>query len=62
MSDEVIFSQKTHRQMLMLLDELVADSLCQDSLDREKDPFKHFGESFMTNKLKLIKKTLENEN
>ena len=61
MSDEVIFPQKTLHQILTLLDELIADSLHQDSLGRKKDPSKHVGESFMTNKLKLIRETLGNE-
>jgi len=61
MSDEIILSQKTYSQVLNLLGELVANSLYQDSLDKKKDPLKH-GESFMTNKLKLIRETLKNEN
>jgi hypothetical protein len=62
MSDEITLSQKTYHQVLNLLGELVADSLYQDSLDKKKDPLKYSGESFMTNKLKLIKETLKNEN
>lgn len=61
MSDEIILSQKTYSQVLNLLGELVANSLYQDSLDKKKDTLKH-GESFMTNKLKLIRETLKNEN
>ena len=61
MNDEVVFPQKAYRQILTLLDELVADSLYQDSLDKKRDSIKCCGESFMTSKLKLIKETLENE-
>ena len=62
MSDEITLSQKTYYQVLNLLGELVADSIYEDSLKKRKDPVKYSGESFMTNKLKLIKDTLKNEN
>jgi len=62
MSDEKTLSQETYRQILNLLGELVANSVYEDDLQRKKNPLKYSGESFMTNKLKLIRETLENEN
>ena len=55
-------SGDTHTKVLTLLGQLIETSIWQDAKLKSKDPVKNTGESFMTNKLKLIKRTLENEN
>ena len=55
-------SEDTHKKILTLLNQLIDTSIWQDAKLKSKDPVKNPGESFMTNKLKLIRKTLENEN
>jgi hypothetical protein len=62
MRDDVILTQAVHDQVLTLLDQLIETSIWQDAKLKSKDPVKNPGESFMTNKLKLIRKTLKNEN
>lgn len=62
MSNDVIITQVTHDQVIQLLDQLIDISEWQDSESKKENPTKAPGESFMTNKLKLIKKTLKNEN
>ena len=62
MRDDVILTQAVHDQVLTLLDQLIETSIWQDAKLKSKDPAKNPGESFMTNKLKLIRKTLKNEN
>ena len=57
-----VLPQATHKQVLTLLDQLIETSIWQDAKLKSKDPIKNPGESFTTNKLKLIKETLENEN
>ena len=55
-------SEDTHRKILTLLNQLIETSIWQDAKLKSKDPVKNPGESFITNKLKLIRDTLENEN
>ena len=62
MRDDVILTQAVHDQVLTLLDQLIDTSIWQDAKLKSNDPVKNPGESFMTNKLKLIRKTLKNEN
>ena len=62
MSEDKTISQVTYKQILTLLDQLIETSVWQDAKLKSKDPVKNPGESFVTNKLKLIRKTLENEN
>tara|TARA_B100000287_G_scaffold349800_1_gene338464 strand:- start:883 stop:1071 length:189 start_codon:yes stop_codon:yes gene_type:complete len=62
MTDDVILTQSTHDQLLTLVDQLIETSIWQDAKLKSQDPVKNPGESFMTNKLKLIRKTLKNEN
>ena len=62
MSEDKTISQVTYKQILTLLDQLIETSIWQDAKLKSKDPIKNPGESFVTNKLKLIRKTLENEN
>ena len=62
MSEDKTISQVTYKQILTLLDQLIETSIWQDAKLKSKDPVKNPGESFMTNKLKLIRKTLKNEN
>jgi hypothetical protein len=62
MSEDKTISQVTYKQILTLLDQLIETSIWQDAKLKSKDPVKNPGESFVTNKLKLIRKTLENEN
>ena len=57
-----VLPQATHKQVLTLLDQLIETSIWQDAKLKSKDPIKNPGESFVTNKLKLIRETLENEN
>jgi hypothetical protein len=62
MSADKTISQATYKQLLGLLDQLVETSIWQDAKLKSKDPIKNPGESFVTNKLKLIRETLKNEN
>ena len=59
MSEDKTISQATHRQLLTLINQLIETSIWQDAKLKSKDPVKNVGESFMTNKLKLIRETLE---
>mgnify|MGYP003136175503 FL=1 len=56
-----MLTQKQHDQVTGLLDQLVEISIWQDAQSKAKDPSKNPGESFMTNKLKIIRDTLKNE-
>ena len=62
MTNDVILTQKEHDQIKGLLDQLVEISTWQDAEAKAKDPLKNPGESFMTNKLKIVRDTLKNEN
>tara|TARA_Y100000310_G_scaffold218221_1_gene219415 strand:- start:1328 stop:1516 length:189 start_codon:yes stop_codon:yes gene_type:complete len=62
MSEDKVITQATYKQILTLLDQLIETSIWQDAKLKSKDPVKNPGESFITNKLKLIRNTLENEN
>ena len=62
MSEDKTITHATYQQILTLLNQLVETSIWQDAKLKSKDPVKNPGESFMTNKLKLIRETLENEN
>ena len=62
MTIDVILTQKEHDQITGLLDQLVEISTWQDAEAKAKDPLKNPGESFMTNKLKIVRDTLKNEN
>ena len=62
MSEDKIISHTTHQQLLTLLDQLIETSIWQDAKLKSKDPVKNPGESFITNKLRLIREVLENEN
>ena len=62
MRDDVILTQAKHDQVMTLLDQIIETSTWQDAKLKSKDPIKNPGESFMTNKLKLIRATLKNEN
>tara|TARA_R110002051_G_C8475989_1_gene460823 strand:- start:435 stop:623 length:189 start_codon:yes stop_codon:yes gene_type:complete len=62
MSEDKVITQATYKQILTLLNQLIETSIWQDAKLKSEDPIKNPGESFVTNKLKLIIKTLENEN
>ena len=62
MTNDVLLTQKEHDQIPGLLDQLVEISTWQDAEAKAKDPLKNPGESFMTNKLKIVRDTLKNEN
>ena len=62
MTNDVILTQKKHDQITGLLDQLVEVSIWQDAQAKAKDPLKNPGESFMTNKLKIVRDILKNEN
>ena len=62
MSEDKIISYTTLRQVLTLLNQLIETSIWQDAKLKSQDPIQNPGESFMTHKLKLIRKILENEN
>jgi len=62
MSEDRTITHTTYKQILTLLDQLIETSIWQDAKLKSKDPVKNPGESFMTNKLRLIRETLENEN
>jgi len=49
----------SYKEILALLDQLIEISIWQDAGDKANDPVKYSGESFMTNKLKLIQQTLK---
>lgn len=49
------------KKVLGLLDQVIDTSKWQDAKLKSKDPVKNPGESFITNKLKLIREVLENE-
>ena len=55
-------SEDTHKKILALLNQVIDTSIWQDAKLKSEDPIKNPGESFITNKLKLIRETLENEN
>ena len=55
-------SEDTHKKILTLLNQVIGTSIWQDAKLKSEDPVKNPGESFITNKLKLIRETLENEN
>ena len=61
MSNEFILTQKAHNQVTTLLDQLIEISIWQDAESQTKKPEQSHGESFMTNKLKIIRDTLKNE-
>jgi len=62
MSEDKTISHSAHQHILTLLSQLIETSIWQDAKLKSKDPVKNPGESFITNKLKLIRETLENEN
>ena len=62
MSEDKVIPHTTYKQVLTLLNQLIETSIWQDAKLKSKDPIKNPGESFVTNKLKLIRETLENEN
>ena len=62
MSDDKAITHTTYEQILTLLNQLIETSIWQDAKLKSKDPVKNPGESFMTNKLKLMREVLENEN
>ena len=62
MSEDKIISHTTYQQLLTLLNQLIETSIWQDAKLKSQDPVKNPGESFMTNKLQLIREVLENEN
>ena len=61
MNHEFILTQKTHDQITSLLDQMIEASIWQDKKLKSKNPIKNPGESFMTNKLKILRDTLLNE-
>ena len=62
MSEDKAITHATYEQILTLLNQLIETSIWQDAKLKSKDPLKNPGESFITNKLKLIREVLENEN
>ena len=62
MSEDKAITHATYEQILTLLNQLIETSIWQDAKLKSKDPIKNPGESFITNKLKLIREVLENEN
>jgi hypothetical protein len=61
MNHEFILTQKAHDQITSLLDQMIEASIWQDAKLKSKNPIKNAGESFMTNKLKIVRDTLRNE-
>jgi hypothetical protein len=61
MSEDRVITHTTYKQILTLLNQVIDTSIWQDAKLKSKDPVKNPGESFVTNKLKLIRETLENE-
>tara|TARA_R110002020_G_C15894381_1_gene740400 strand:+ start:39 stop:227 length:189 start_codon:yes stop_codon:yes gene_type:complete len=62
MSEDKAIPHATYEQLLMLLNQVIETSIWQDAKLKSKNPVKNPGESFITNKLKLIREVLENEN
>ena len=62
MNEDKVIPPSTYTQILTLLNQLIETSIWQDAKLKSKDPIKNPGESFITNKLKLIREVLENEN
>ena len=62
MSEDKTIAHATYKQIFTLLNQVIETSIWQDAKQKSKDPVKNPGESFITNKLKLIRETLENEN
>lgn len=62
MSNEFILTQETHDQITALLDQVIEVSIWQDAEAKAKDPVNNQGDSFITNKLKIIRDTLKNDN
>ena len=62
MSEDKAIAHATYKRVLTLLNQLIETSIWQDAKLKSKAPIKNPGESFMTNKLKLIREVLENEN
>ena len=62
MSEDKAITHATYEQILTLLNQLIETSVWQDAKLKSKAPIKNPGESFTTNKLKLIREVLENEN
>ncbi len=60
MTNDVILTQRDHDQVCQLLRQLIDHCRALDHVKRIEDPLKYSGEGFLTNKLKLIKETLEN--
>tara|TARA_R100001082_G_scaffold48047_1_gene25758 strand:- start:1227 stop:1415 length:189 start_codon:yes stop_codon:yes gene_type:complete len=60
MTNDVILTQAAHDQLVSLIEQLIEVSIWQDAEAKAKDPIANTGESFMTNKLKLIRDTLKN--
>ena len=54
-------SEDTHKKILTLLNQVIDTSIWQDAKLKSEDPVKNPGESFITNKLKVIREALENE-
>jgi hypothetical protein len=61
MSEDKTISHTSYQQVLTLLNQVIEASIWEDAKLKSKDPIKNPGESFTTNKLKLIRETLENE-
>tara|TARA_R100001129_G_C5219483_1_gene219202 strand:- start:371 stop:559 length:189 start_codon:yes stop_codon:yes gene_type:complete len=61
MTNDVILTQAAHDQLVGLTEQLIEISIWQDAEAKARNPLKNPGESFMTNKLKLIRDTLKNE-
>tara|TARA_R100000742_G_C4232502_1_gene53779 strand:- start:531 stop:722 length:192 start_codon:yes stop_codon:yes gene_type:complete len=61
MVNEFILTQKTHDQITSLLDQVIEVSIWQDAEAKSKDPVNNQGDSFITNKLKIIRETLKND-
>ena len=58
MSDDVILTHSTHKQVVSLIDQLIEVSIWQDAEAKSKAPVKNQGDSFMTSKLKIVRDTL----
>ena len=58
MSDDVTLTKSTHEQVVSLIDQLIEVSIWQDAEAKSKTPVKNQGDSFMTNKLRLVRDTL----
>ena len=62
MNEDKAIPRETYLSILTLLNQLIETSIWQDAKLKSKDPVKNPGESFMTNKLRLIREALENGN